>query len=62
LARAVREVFRLTPGEIIRNLELRRGIYRQLSVGGHFGRNDLSLGWERLDHVSQLQTWFASHA
>ena len=62
LARAVREVFRLTPGEIIRNLELRRGIYRQLSVGGHFGRTDLSLGWERLDHVAQLQAWFASHA
>jgi S-adenosylmethionine synthetase len=62
LARAVREVFRLTPGEIIRNFDLRRGIYRQLSVGGHFGRRDLSLPWERLDRVAQLQAWFAGNA
>lgn len=51
----VRKHFDLRPEAIIRNLGLRRPIYRQVSVYGHFGRADLDLPWERLDKVELLQ-------
>lgn len=47
--------FDLRPDGIIRMLGLRKPIYRQTSAYGHFGRNDLDLPWERLDHVENLR-------
>jgi S-adenosylmethionine synthetase len=51
----VREQFDFRPAAIIRDLDLRRPIYKQTAVYGHFGRNDLDLPWERLDKVDQLK-------
>ena len=49
LVRLVREHFTLSPGGIIRTLDLRRPIYRQTAAYGHFGRTDVELPWERTD-------------
>lgn len=54
LSEAVRRTFDLRPLAIIEHLNLRRPIYRQTSVYGHFGRPDLDLPWERLDRVDDL--------
>jgi S-adenosylmethionine synthetase len=51
----VREYFDFRPAAIIRDLNLRRPIYKQTAVYGHFGRNDLDLPWERLELVEQLK-------
>ena len=55
IAQAVLTVFDLRPAAIIRDLDLRRPIYRQTAAYGHFGRNDLDLPWERCDRVEALQ-------
>ncbi len=55
LDRVIREVFDLTPGGIIRDLDLWRPIYRATACYGHFGRTDLDLPWERLDRVAALR-------
>jgi S-adenosylmethionine synthetase len=47
--------FDLRPGAIIRDLDLRRPIYRQTAAYGHFGRSDIELPWERLDKVEALR-------
>jgi S-adenosylmethionine synthetase len=52
---AVNTVFDLRPGAIIRDLDLRRPIYRQTAAGGHFGRTDVDLPWERTNRVEQLR-------
>ncbi|WP_052012382.1 methionine adenosyltransferase [Alicyclobacillus hesperidum] len=49
------QVFDLRPAAIIRDLDLRRPIYRQTAAYGHFGRADLDLPWERTDKVAELQ-------
>lgn len=49
------EHFDLRPGAIIRDLNLRRPIYRQIAVYGHFGRDDLNLPWERTDKADLLR-------
>jgi S-adenosylmethionine synthetase len=54
LAAAVERTFDLRPGAIIRDLDLRRPIYRQTAAYGHFGRDDLDLPWERLDRIDEL--------
>ena len=51
----INRVFDLRPGMIIKNLNLRRPIYRQVAAYGHFGRNDLKLPWERLDKVREIR-------
>jgi len=51
----INEVFDLRPGMIIKELNLRRPIYKQVAAYGHFGRNDLKLPWERLDKVRQIR-------
>ena len=51
LEQAVERVFDLRPAAIIRDLDLRRPIYRQLAAYGHFGRDDLDLPWERTDRL-----------
>jgi S-adenosylmethionine synthetase len=55
LAEVVRKVFDLRPAAIIDRFDLRRPIYRQVAVYGHFGRPDLDLPWERLDLVDQVK-------
>ena len=54
LSDMVESVFDLRPAAIIRDLDLRRPIYRQLAAYGHFGRDDLDLPWERTDKVEAL--------
>ena len=51
--------FDLRPDGIIKMLDLRRPIYRQTAAYGHFGRPDLDLPWERLDHVESLRARLA---
>ena len=55
LSDLVREHFELTPGGIIRSLDLRRPIYRQTAAYGHFGRTDVDLPWERTDKAEELK-------
>ncbi|NLZ85080.1 MAG: methionine adenosyltransferase [Acholeplasmataceae bacterium] len=53
----VKKHFKLRPLDIINDLDLRRPIYKQTAVYGHFGRNDLDLPWERLDKVAELKQY-----
>ena len=55
LSELVRECFDLRPAAIIRTLDLRRPIYRQVASYGHFGRTELGLPWEKLDAVDVLR-------
>ena len=52
---AVRKVFDLRPAAIIRDLDLRKPIYRQLAAYGHMGREDLGVKWETTDRVDALK-------
>lgn len=53
----VEKVFDLRPGAIIRDLELRRPLYKQTAAYGHFGRNDLNLPWEELNKVEEIKKY-----
>ena len=55
LEAAVRKVFDLRPTAIIRDLDLRKPIYRPLAAYGHMGREDLGVKWEKTDRVEQLK-------
>ena len=55
LSDAVNKTFDLRPAAIIRDLGLRRPIYRQTAAYGHFGRSDLDLPWEKTDRVDALK-------
>ena len=55
LSKVVQQCFDLRPAAIIRDLQLKRPIYRQLAAYGHFGRPDLDLPWEKLDRVDALK-------
>ena len=55
LGRLVRKHFNLSPDGIIRMLDLRRPIYRQTAVYGHFGRTDIDLPWEHTDKAELLR-------
>ena len=55
LAKAVERVFDLRPAAIIKALDLRRPIYRQLASYGHMGREDLDVAWEKTDKTQALQ-------
>ena len=55
LEAAVRKVFDLRPTAIIRDLDLRRPIYRKLAAYGHMGREDLGVKWEAADRVDALK-------
>ena len=54
LSEAVQKVFDLRPTAIIRDLQLRRPIYRQLAAYGHMGREDLGVRWEDTDRTDAL--------
>lgn len=54
LCELVRKFFPLTPGGIIKYLDLRRPIYRKTASGGHFGRNDPDFTWEKTDRAGDL--------
>ena len=55
LEAAVRKVFDLRPTAIIRDLDLRKPIYRRLAAYGHMGREDLGVAWEKTDRVEALK-------
>ena len=54
LVELIRKIFDLRPAGIIRDLNLRRPIYKQVASYGHFGRTDLDLPWEKTDKVDAL--------
>jgi S-adenosylmethionine synthetase len=56
ISRLVTELFDLRPGALIRDFDLRKPIYQQVAVYGHFGREDLDLPWERLDRLEELES------
>ena len=51
----MQKVFDLRPNAIIRNLDLRRPIYRQLAAYGHMGREELGVQWEKTDKIEALK-------
>ena len=55
ITEAVKRVFDLRPGAIIRDLDLRRPIYEKTAAYGHFGREDTDFTWERTDRVAELR-------
>ncbi|MBQ1414170.1 MAG: methionine adenosyltransferase [Clostridia bacterium] len=57
IAEAVKQVFDLRPAAIIRDLNLRRPMYRPLAAYGHMGRTDLNVPWEKTDKTEALKAW-----
>ena len=55
LSEAIGKVFDFTPAGIIRELDLRKPIYRQLAAYGHMGREDLNVGWEKTNRTEELR-------
>ena len=55
IVQAVEKVFDLTPAAIIRDLDLRKPIYRKLAAYGHMGREDLGVKWENTDRMDALK-------
>ena len=55
LEEAVKKVFDLRPSAIIRDLDLRKPIYRQLAAYGHMGREELGVRWEQTDRTEELK-------
>lgn len=51
----VEKLFDLSPSGLIKELDLRKPIYKQVAAYGHFGRNDLDLPWERLNKVEEIK-------
>src|SRR5688572_9981734 len=55
IAKLISEHFDLRPGAIIRDLDLRRPIYRKSAAYGHFGRDDIEFPWEKTDKAAALK-------
>ena len=55
IAEIVAKVFDLRPAAIIRDLDLRKPIYRQVAAYGHMGREDVAAPWEKLDKVDEIK-------
>jgi S-adenosylmethionine synthetase len=51
----IKKAFDFSPFGLIREMQLRRPLYRQVAAYGHFGREDLDLPWERVDKVDELR-------
>ena len=62
LDKLVSEVFDLRPGAIVKQLDLRKPIYRQTAAYGHFGRPELDLPWERTNKVEELKAKASANA
>lgn len=62
LIEAVRKIFDLRPAGIIKMLDLKRPIYKQTAVYGHFGRTDIDLPWEKTDKVEELNNFLNNKA
>ena len=62
IAKLIEETFDLRPGAIIRDLNLRRPIYRQTAAYGHFGRDDIQLPWEETNRAAALRAAAGSGA
>jgi S-adenosylmethionine synthetase len=54
ICQVVRELFPLSPGGIIKYLDLRRPIYRKTAAGGHFGRSEPEFTWEKTHRAAEL--------
>ncbi len=57
IAEAVNNIFDLRPAAIIKNLDLRKPIYKNLSSYGHMGREELGVLWEKTDKTEQLKQY-----
>ena len=55
LVELIEKHFDLRPAAIIRDLDLRRPIYRQVAAYGHFGRTDIDIPWEKTDKAEALK-------
>ena len=55
IEQAIEKVFDLRPHAIIKQLDLRKPIYKNLAAYGHMGREDLGVSWEKLDKVEELK-------
>ena len=55
IMKLIREKFDLRPGAIIRDLDLRRPIYKATAAYGHFGREDIDAPWEKTDRAEELR-------
>lgn len=55
IAKAVQEIFPLSPKGIIEHLELRRPIFQNTAHGGHFGRSEPEFSWEKTDKADELK-------
>ena len=53
---AVRDVFDLRPAAIVRDLQLKRGIYKKTAAYGHFGRNLPEFTWEQVSRLSDFKS------
>lgn len=56
IAEAIMNVFDLRPAAIIKELDLRKPIYKNVAAYGHFGRDDLDLSWEKTNKVNELKS------
>ncbi len=56
IVKAINQVFDLRPGAIIRDLDLRKPIYRKTAAYGHFGRDDIEFTWEKTNKVNDLKS------
>jgi S-adenosylmethionine synthetase len=56
IASLINDFFDLRPGAIIRDLGLRKPIYRKTAAYGHFGRDDIEFPWERTDKAEALKS------
>jgi S-adenosylmethionine synthetase len=54
IEKAINEVFDLRPAAIIRDLDLRRPIYRKTAAYGHFGRSDKEFSWEQVSRLDEF--------
>lgn len=59
IAVMINDIFDLRPAALIEQFDMRKPIYKQLASFGHMGRNDLSVGWEKLDKVSKIKEYLS---
>jgi len=57
ISEAIQHVFDLRPASIIRELDLRKPIYKKLAAYGHMGREELGVKWEQTDKVCALKDY-----